>query len=120
MPAFRLSFAILASACILPAAPAAPPRHAYIVQLAATPQAPQADGDAARRAERQRAVLALVPDATVQYRYTTALHGFSALLSPAEVKRLRASPLVARVSPDTEEHVNDGGTHRGSGPAPQH
>ena len=120
MPAFRLSLAILASACILPAAPAAPPRHAYIVQLAATLRAPQADGDAARRAERQRAVLALVPDATVQYRYTNALDGFAALLTPAEVKRLRASPLVARVSPDTEEHVNDGGTHRGSGPAPQH
>ena len=114
MPAFRLSLAILASACILPAAPAAPPRHAYIVQLTAALRAPQADGDAARRA-----VLALVPDANVQYRYTNALDGFAALLTPAEVKRLRASPLVARVSPDTEEHVNDGGTHRATRPAPQ-
>lgn len=116
MPAFRLSVAILASACILPAAPAAPPRQAYIVQLTA---ALQADGDAARRAERRRAVLALVPDATVQYRYTNALDGFAALLTPAEVKRLRASPLVARVSPDSEEHVNDRGTHRGTGSATQ-
>ena len=119
MPAFRLSCAILASACILPAAPAASPRHAYIVQLTAALRAPQADDDAARHAERQRAVLALVPDATVQYRYTNALDGFAALLTPAEVKRLRASPLVARVSPDTEEYVNDGGTHRATGPAPQ-
>lgn len=81
--------------------------------------APQVDGDTARRAERRRAVLTLVPDAQVQYRYTNALDGFAALLTAAEVRRLRASPLVARVSPDTEEHVNDGGTHRAAGSGTQ-
>ena len=54
-------------------------------------------------------MLALVPEASVQHHYTATLNGFAALLTPAEVKRLRASPLVARVSPSTEEHVNDRG-----------
>ncbi|MGK5079767.1 protease inhibitor I9 family protein [Janthinobacterium sp. HLX7-2] len=115
MSAFRLSLAILAAASVLPAAAqVASARQAYIVQLAAMPSA-----DAKQREARQRTVLALVPDATVQYHYTAALNGFAAMLTAAEVKRLLASPLVARVSPDTEDHVNDTGTRKPAAPEPQ-
>lgn len=117
MSAFRLSLAILAGAMALPAgASAAPARQTYIVQLPAQLPAAAAPSGAAQREARaaqmeaqRRAVLALVPGASVQHHYTAALNGFAALLTPAEVKRLRASPLVARVSPSTEEHVNDSG-----------
>lgn len=116
MSAFRLSLAILAGAMALPAgASAAPARQTYIVQLpaaaptAAPPGAAQREARAAQMEAQRRAVLALVPDASVQHHYTAALNGFAALLTPAEVKRLRASPLVARVSASTEEHVNDSG-----------
>ncbi|WP_332861285.1 protease inhibitor I9 family protein [Janthinobacterium svalbardensis] len=121
MSTIRLSLALLAAASVLPAGASAAQRQPYIVQLRVqlrvqpgvhlTPQPDAAQREAQREAGR-RTVLALVPDATVQYQYTAALNGFAALLTPAEVKRLRASPLVARVSPDTEEHINDGGTHR--------
>ncbi|QYG09172.1 protease inhibitor I9 family protein [Janthinobacterium sp. PAMC25594] len=106
MSTIRLSLALLAAASVLPAGVSAVQRQPYIVQLCVqlTPLP-----DAAQREAGRRTVLALIPDATVQYQYTAALNGFAALLTPAEVKRLRASPLVARVSPDTEEHVNDRG-----------
>ncbi|MGK5061727.1 protease inhibitor I9 family protein [Janthinobacterium sp. LB3P112] len=126
MSAFRLSIAILAgmaSLHVLPlAAQAAATRLSYLVQLRAPPLASQADGvhgldtnsDAARRytarlEAQQRAVLALVPDAPVQYRYTMTFNGFAAMLTPAEVARLQASPDVARVSPGSVEHTQDGG-----------
>ncbi|MGK5059187.1 protease inhibitor I9 family protein [Janthinobacterium sp. LB2P49] len=122
MSAIRLSLAILAAASVLPAgasAAAAPQRQPYIVELRVEP-GPQRTPppDAVQREASQRAVLALVPDATVQYHYTAALHGFAALLTPAEVQRLRASPLVARVAPGTEDQFN-GGTHKASAPQPQ-
>ncbi len=115
MYAVHLSLAILAGAMALPAgASAAPARQAYIVQLpvqlpAAAPGAAQREARATQAEAQRRAVLALVPEASVQHHYTATLNGFAALLTPAEVKRLRASPLVARVSPSTEEHVNDRG-----------
>ena len=116
MSAIHLSLAILAGAMALPAdASATPARQAYIVQLpmqlpaAAPPGAAQREARAAQMEAQRRAVLALVPEASVQHQYTAALNGFAALLTPAEVKRLRASPLVARVSPSTEEHVQDRG-----------
>lgn len=126
MSAFRLSIAILAgmaSLHVLPlTAQAAATRLSYLVQLRAPPLASQADGvhgldtnsDAARRytaqlEAQQRAVLALVPDAPVQYRYTVTFNGFAAMLTPAEVARLQASPDVARVSPGSVEHTQDGG-----------
>ncbi|WP_219133389.1 protease inhibitor I9 family protein [Janthinobacterium sp. UMAB-60] len=110
MSTIRLSLALLAAASVLPAGVSAAQRQPYIVQLCVqlTPLPDAAQREAQREAGR-RTVLALVPDATVQYQYTAALNGFAALLTPAEVKRLRASPLVARVSPSTEEHVNDRG-----------
>jgi hypothetical protein len=112
-------------------APDAQTRRAYIVQLAAAPLAAYTGGvpglaptaaqgqrldtrsEAARRytaylEERQSAVLALVAGAPVQYRYTVTLNGFAAMLTPAEVARLKAHPEVTQVSPSTMEQVNDG------------
>lgn len=126
MSTFRLSIAILAGMASIHALPAAAQaaaaRLSYLVQLRAPPLASQADGvhgldthsDAARHytaqlEAQQRAVLALVPDAPVQYRYTVTFNGFAAMLTPAEVARLQASPDVARVSPGTVEHMQDGG-----------
>ncbi|MBW3512459.1 protease inhibitor I9 family protein [Janthinobacterium sp. NKUCC06_STL] len=130
MSAIRFSLAILAAASVLPAGAAAAQRQLYIVQLSmqlpTPPDAVQREGQrqAQREADR-RAVLALVPDATVQYhtvqyQYTAALNGFAALLTPDEVTRLRASPLVARVAPGTEDQINGGGTHLTATPRPQH
>lgn len=126
MSTLRLGIAILAGMASLHALPvtaqAAAARQSYLVQLRAPPLASQADGvhgldthsDAARRytarlEAQQNAVLALVPDAPVQYRYTAAFNGFAALLTADEVARLQASPDVARVSPGTVEHTHDGG-----------
>ena len=128
MSAIRFSLAILAAASVLPAGASAAQRQLYIVQLSmqlpSPPDAVQRDDQrqAQREADR-RAVLALVPDATVQYhtvqyQYTAALNGFAALLTPDEVTRLRASPLVARVAPGTEDQINGGGTHQ-TAPRPQ-
>ncbi|KKO65099.1 Peptidase inhibitor I9 [Janthinobacterium sp. KBS0711] len=125
MSTLRLGIAILAGMAGIHALPvatqAAAARLSYLVQLRAPPLASQADGvhgldtnsDAARRytarlEAQQRAVLALVPDAPVQYRYTAAFNGFAAMLTPAEVARLQASPDVARVSPGSIEHTQDG------------
>ena len=126
MSVFRLSMAILAGIggihALPVAAQAAAPRLSYLVQLRAPPLASLADGvhgldtnsDAARRhtarlEAQQRAVLALVPDATVQYRYTVTFNGFAAMLTRAEVARLQASPDVITVSPGTVEHTQEGG-----------
>ena len=126
MSTFRLSIAILAGMASIHALPAAAQaaaaRLSYLVQLRAPPLASQADGvhgldtrsDAARRytaqlEAQQRAVLALVPDAPVQYRYTVTFNGFAAMLTPAEVARLQASPAVVKVSPGSVEHTQDGG-----------
>lgn len=112
-------------------APAAQARRAYIVQLADAPLAAYTGGvpglaptiaqgqrldtgsEAARRytaylEDKQRAVLALVAEAPVQYRYTVTLNGFAALLTTEEATRLQASPDVLQVSLSTMEHVNDG------------
>ena len=122
MTTISLQLVLLAGAACTPAQ-AESMRQAYIVQLAAAPlagqagslRAPGAEGDAARRraAElkaRQDAVLALVPDAPVQYRYTAALNGFAAMLTPAEAARLRAHPNVTQVSLVKEEHVDEAGS----------
>ncbi|MBE3028115.1 protease inhibitor I9 family protein [Janthinobacterium sp. GW458P] len=123
MSVFRLSMTIIAGIHALPvAAQAAAPRLPYLVQLRAPPLASLADGvhgldtnsDAARRyaarlEAQQGAVLALVPDAPVQYRYTAAFNGFAAMLTADEVARLQASPDVALVSPGTVEHTQEGG-----------
>ena len=122
MTTISLQLVLLAGAASTPAQ-AESMRQAYIVQLAAAPlagqagslRAPGAEGDAARRraAElkaRQDAVLALVPDAPVQYRYTAALNGFAAMLTPAEAARLRAHPTVTQVSLVKEEHVDEAGS----------
>ena len=138
MPTRTLTFALLATAASLAGAvqtdgqaPAAQARRAYIVQLADAPLAAYTGGvpglapaiaqgrrldtgsEAARRytaylEERQGAVLALVAGAPVQYRYTVTLNGFAAMLTPAEVARLKAHPEVTQVSPSTMEQVNDG------------
>ena len=123
MPAIRLSLAIMAAASVLPASASAAQRQPYIVELRAElrvelPPPDAAQREAGKEADRH-AVLALVPDATVQYHYTAALNGFAAMLTPAEVKRLRASPLVARVAPNAEDQFNDGGTHQATAPRPQ-
>lgn len=116
MSAIRLSLAILVAASVLPAgASAAPQRQPYVVELRVEPSMQRQS----QREAGRRAVLALVPDATVQYHYTTALNGFAALLTPAEVQRLRASPLVARVVPGSEDQFNGGGTHKAAAPQPQ-
>ena len=120
---------LLAGAASAPA-PAQETRQAYIVQLAEAPLAAQASrlgardasGDAARRRAdelkaRQDAVLALVPDAPVQYRYSAALNGFAAMLTPAEAARLRAHPDVTQVSLVKEEQVDQTGA--GARPAMQ-
>lgn len=126
MSVFRLSMAILAGIggihALPVAAQAAAPRLSYLVQLRAPPLASLADGvhgldtnsDAARRhtarlEAQQRAVLTLVPDAPVQYRYTVTFNGFAAMLTRAEVARLQASPDVVKVSPGTVEHTQEGG-----------
>lgn len=122
MPAIRLSLAIMAAASVLPASASAAQRQPYIVELRAELRVELPPPDAAQRDAKEanrRAVLALVPDATVQYHYTAALNGFAAMLTPAEVKRLRASPLVARVAPNAEDQFNDGGTHQATAPRPQ-
>ena len=138
MPAPTLTFALLASAaCMAGAAqtdgqaPATQARRAYIVQLADAPLAAytggvpglaptiaqgqrlDTDSEAARRytaylEDKQRAVLALVAEAPVQYRYTVTLNGFAALLTTEEAARLQASPDVLQVSLSTIEHVNGG------------
>lgn len=115
--------------------PAHQTRRAYIVQLADAPLAAYAGGvpglaatiaqgqrldtrsEAARRytaylEERQRAVLALVAEAPVQYRYTVTLNGFAALLTPDEAARLKAHPDVLHVSLSTMEQVNESGGKR--------
>ena len=122
--------------------PAAQARRACIVQLTDAPLASYLGGvpglaptsvpgqrldtgsEAARRytaylQDRQRAVLALVAEAPVQYRYTVALNGFAAMLTPDEVARLRASPDVAQVSFSTLEHTDGGGGERQAAPPPQ-
>lgn len=114
--------------------PAAQARRACIVQLTDAPLAAYLGGvpgqrldtgsEAARRytaylEDRQRAVLALVAEAPVQYRYTVALNGFAAMLTPDEVARLRASPDVAQVSFSTLEHTDGGGGARQAAPPPQ-
>ena len=120
MSAIRFSLAILAAASVLPAGAAAAQRQLYIVQLSMQlPTPPDAAQRKAQREAGRRAVLALVPDATVRYQYTAVLNGFAALLTPDEVTRLRASPLVARVAPGTEDQFNDGGTHTTAAPRPQ-
>jgi hypothetical protein len=119
MSAIRLSLAILAAASMLPAGASAAQRQAYIVELRLELPPPDAVQRETRREAGRRAVLALVPDATVQYHYTAALNGFAAMLTPAEVRRLRASPLVARVAPATEDQFNGGGAHQAATPQPQ-
>ena len=136
MSTFRLSIAILAGMASIHALPvaaqAAAARLSYLVQLRAPPLASQADGvhgldthsDAARRytaqlEAQQRAVLALIPDAPVQYRYTVTFNGFAAMLTPAEVTRLQASPDVVRVSPGSIEHMQDGNAKRQARPQDQ-
>ena len=128
MSTLHLGIAILAGMASIHALPvaaqAAAARLSYLVQLRAPPLASQADGvhgldtnsDAARRytarlEAQQRAVLALVPDAPVQYRYTVTFNGFAAMLTPAEVARLQASQDVLKVSPGTVEHTQDGGSN---------
>ncbi|CAN0480720.1 unnamed protein product, partial [Phaeothamnion confervicola] len=78
---------------------AVPPRPLTLVTLAGA-------GTAAGRADaedllaRQDAVLATVGAEPV-YRWTTALNGFAADLSPAQVSILEDQPGVATVEPDT-------------------
>ena len=139
MPTRTLTFALLATAASLAGAvqtdgqaPAAQARRAYIVQLADAPLAAYTGGvpglapaiaqgrrldtgsEAARRytayrQDKQNAVLALVAEAPVQYRYTVTLNGFAAMLTPDEAARLKAHPGVLQVSLSTVEHVNESG-----------
>ncbi|MFZ4878028.1 protease inhibitor I9 family protein [Janthinobacterium sp. Mn2066] len=94
-------------------------RRAYIVQLTDPPLVSytvqgrhlETDSEAARRyvgylEEKQRAVLALIGKAPVQYHYTVTLNGFAAMLTQAEVACLKAAPGVMQVSPDTVEQLN--------------
>lgn len=87
-------------------------RRSYIVQLHDAPLASRA-GPARRQAAeleaQQRAVLALVPQAPVQYRYTTTLNGFAILLTQQEAATLRAHPGVKQVTPDRQEQLQNGG-----------
>ncbi|MBG6223079.1 MULTISPECIES: protease inhibitor I9 family protein [unclassified Janthinobacterium] len=147
MPSKNWIFIIIAAVAGLAGAvqteqhkPAQQARHSYIVQLKDAPLASYTGGvaglvptvsegsrldtgsEAARRytaylEERQRAVLALVAGAPVQYRYTVTLNGFAAMLTPDEVARLRASPDVAQVSPTSVEHTHTSDSN-GKKPAP--
>ena len=47
-----------------------------------------------------RAIGRSVPGVTVHHRYTSAMGGFAADLTPTQVQRLEADPAVARVLPD--------------------
>jgi subtilisin family serine protease len=105
-------------------------RNAYIVQLAAEPVATY-NGTVAGYARsqptpgarfnsrssaalaysayldaQQTSVTALVRNAPVLARYNTVYNGFAALLTPAEVQALKASPLVVEVHPDAERKMD--------------
>jgi hypothetical protein len=56
-------------------------------------------------AERQASVMAVVASAPVQYQYQLALNGFSAMLTDAEVRALKARGDVASVSADGRRHL---------------
>lgn len=126
MSQHTLKLALLAGIATLCAAQAgsaaAQARQAYIVQLSDAPLASRTGGapgldvrsDEARRyvaqlEAKQRAVLALVPQAPVQYRYTTTLNGFAIQLTQQEAATLRAHPGVRQVTPDRQEQLQSGG-----------
>ncbi|MCW2811606.1 MAG: putative serine protease, partial [Friedmanniella sp.] len=56
---------------------------------------------------RRQAQVAAVAGIRPTQRYTVALNGFAARLTPDQVRRLRATPGVVRVSPDALVHVTD-------------
>jgi len=125
-----IKLALLASMSMINVACAAatPVRQPYIVQLNDAPLVPSAQGQAPLRGDesrrqadelkaRQRAVLALVPEAPVQYQYTTALNGFAILLTQQEAATLRANPAVRQVTPDKAEELQGGGARPKSVPA---
>lgn len=69
--------------------------------VAGAPRPQASDRRAALTASQDRVLAALGDDVEPLYRYTDALHGFSAQLTPAQVKQLRSRPDVLRVEEST-------------------
>jgi subtilisin family serine protease len=104
-------------------------RHAYIVQLADKPVASYTGGVAGLAAtqpapgkrlvvtdttvqlysdyleQKQEAVKATVPGATMLNDYKVVLNGFTAMLTDDEVRTLQANSAVATITPNTERHL---------------
>ena len=104
-------------------------RHAYVVQLSDKPVASYVGGVAGMKATqpaggrrlnlsspevqqysaylqgKQASVAALVAGAPLLHRYSLVLNGFTALLTDAEVRALRASAGVATITPDQPRHL---------------
>ncbi len=125
-----LPFALLAALSGVASSAAAQQevRRPYIVQLADKPAATYAGGVGALAATRpaagqllvagapnvkaytgylarqQAAVLARVAAAPVTHQYQFALNGFAAMLTDAEVRRLKADPAVAAIDADALRH----------------
>ena len=133
VPRHRCYFSLLLAALPLlfaqPSAHADDTRHPYIVQLADPPLAAYSGeirglratkagagqrldlaGTAARQyasylATQQEQAKALLPGAAVTRQYQVVFNGFAARLSDAEVRTLKASGKVARITPDEKLHV---------------
>lgn len=125
LPLIRTVGALLIVAAAAGAQAAGETRRPYIVQLAAAPAATYAGGisgyaatqpTGGRRlnvqagnvqayvqyldAQQSSVIATQVPAARVVHRYRLVLNGFSALLTDAEVRKLRAAPGVASVAAD--------------------
>jgi subtilisin family serine protease len=129
MTVFRFAFA-LGLVALSAAADAQDARQTYIVQLADAPAAtyrgtvsgysatqPAAGGKLNVNASNVQAyinyldaqrsnVIATVNAALVLHRYSVAFNGFSALLTPAEAKKLAATAGVVAVQPDVPLHMD--------------
>jgi hypothetical protein len=77
----------------------------YIVSLD-TPPRPDAERGADRQRRAQDRLLDAIGRPTVLYRFTSALNGFAAELTRAQVKQLRSDPRVALVERSTIQHLD--------------
>ncbi|HLN78145.1 MAG TPA: S8 family serine peptidase [Nocardioidaceae bacterium] len=77
----------------------------YIVALEQPPR-PDRPTAASRQRAAQDALLREVGGPTVLYRFSSALNGFAAKLTRAQVKQLRSDPAVALVERSTAQHID--------------